>query len=116
MKAHGSCHCGNVKFECEINETKEVVSCNCSICSRKGWLLTFALDTDFKLISGHDSLKDYQFGKKSIHHEFCTNCGTNCFSTGLGHDGKKTRAINVRCLSNFDFKDYTIKEYDGKSI
>ena len=40
MKYRGSCHCGAVAFEVE-GEIKSAMSCNCSICQRKGSLLWF---------------------------------------------------------------------------
>ena len=36
----GGCHCGKVRYEVTTELTK-VMSCNCSICSKKGHLLTF---------------------------------------------------------------------------
>jgi len=36
----GSCHCGGIAFEVE-GEPEQVVACNCSHCSRKGYLLWF---------------------------------------------------------------------------
>ena len=40
MKYQGSCHCGKVAFEVE-GEIQGVISCNCSICRRKGALMWF---------------------------------------------------------------------------
>src|SRR5687768_11489188 len=112
----GSCHCGNVRFEV-TGDMSEVVSCNCSICSRMGWLLAFVPDSQFKLLSGEDSLKDYQFGKKHIHHKFCTNCGIRSFGHGPVPGGNgEMMAINVRCLEGIDLDGLTVQKYDGKSL
>ena len=70
----GSCHCGNVRFEVET-DLKGVMSCNCSLCSRAGYLLHFVPEAKFKLLSGESDLRDYLFNKHKIHHLFCTNCG-----------------------------------------
>ncbi len=67
MKHQGSCHCGKVKFEVEM-DIKNVISCNCSICIRKGSLLSFTPVENFHLISGENYLKTYQFNKKVIEH------------------------------------------------
>ena len=40
MSHHGSCHCGRIAFDVE-GEFEAVVECNCSHCSRKGYLLWF---------------------------------------------------------------------------
>lgn len=115
MTYTGQCHCGNVKFEVEMT-IETLVACNCSICKRKGHLLAFAPESNFKLLSGEASLKDYQFGKKSIHHYFCSNCGVGCFGAGTSPDGSKSRAINVRCLDGVDFTKFPVHNYDGASL
>ncbi len=114
-KQKGSCHCGAVKFEAKGN-FKEVMSCNCSICQRKGSLLAFVADADFTLLSGADHLVDYQWGKKRIHHTFCNQCGVSAFSSATNPQGEKMKAVNVRCLDGVDVKSLRVKEFDGKSL
>jgi hypothetical protein len=111
----GGCHCGNVRFEVETDLTP-LMTCNCSICSKAGWWLTFVPAEKFKLISGQDSLSDYQFNKKVIHHLFCKTCGIRSFSRGNGPDGKETVAINVLCLDDVDLTKLTPMPFDGKSL
>ena len=41
MPYTGSCHCGAVTFTVAADAPTEAMSCNCSHCSRKGFLLTF---------------------------------------------------------------------------
>ena len=65
MKTYqGSCHCGRVRYEVGLDLSGQVSVCNCSICSRAGWMLSFAPADRFKLLAGEDSLQDYQFGKE----------------------------------------------------
>ncbi len=116
MKFTGSCHCQRVRYEAELDLSKEVISCNCSICSRKGSLLAFTPDDQFKLLSGETSLADYQFGKKSIHHYFCSTCGVTSFASGKKPGGETVRAINVRCLEGVNLDSVKIKKFDGKSL
>ncbi len=115
MKHTGSCHCGTVKYEVEMN-LENALSCNCSICMKRGSLLDFVPDSNFTLLSGEGNLQDYQFNKKIIHHLFCKTCGIVSFSRAALPDGKKMVAINLRCLDNVDLSKLKIKEYDGKSI
>jgi hypothetical protein len=110
----GGCHCGKVRYEVTTN-LAPVVACNCSICSKKGYLLTFVPAEKFKLLSGEDSLTDYQFNKRVIHHLFCSTCGIQSFGRGTSRDGKDTRSINVRCLDDVDPKALDITEFDGKN-
>lgn len=115
MKYTGSCHCGNVRFEVEMTLDK-LISCNCSICHKKGHLLAFTGEENFKLLRGQDSLKEYLFNKKVIHHYFCTNCGIGTFGAGIKPNGEKSRAINVRCLDNVDIDKYEIIKFNGRDL
>lgn len=114
-KHKGSCHCGKVKFEVDL-DLKEALSCNCSICQRKGTLLAFAPADHFRLVSGDSDLTDYQFGKKTIHHTFCSTCGITAFASGQMPDGSPIKAINIRCLEDVDLDKLKIKHIDGKSF
>ena len=111
----GSCHCGKVRYEVAMNLDK-VMSCNCSMCSRMGWLLAFVPLAQFKLLSGEDVLTDYQFGKKRIHHTFCSGCGVRSFVQGQSRTGDEMRGINVRCLEDVDVDSLEVQKVDGKSF
>ena len=65
----GSCHCGRVRYEV-ATALSPVLSCNCSICQKRGYMLTFVPRSAFELISGENDLTDYQFNRKVIHHLF----------------------------------------------
>ena len=110
----GSCHCGNVRYEVKT-DLQPVISCNCSICSRSGTLLTFVGLSQFKLLSGEDSLQEYRFNKHVIQHLFCKTCGIRSFAAGKSPDGSDMRAINVRCLEGVDLDSLTITKFDGKN-
>lgn len=112
---HGGCHCGAVAYEVEL-ELGTVTACNCSICSRAGWLLAFAPAAAFTLRQGQDALRDYQFGKHHIHHQFCTTCGVRSFSWGTTQDGSTMYSINVRCLDGVDAESLPVERYDGASL
>lgn len=115
MTTHkGSCHCGAVTYTVEA-DIDTVMECNCSHCSRKGFLLNFVPAEQFTLLSGEDSLTEYRFNKKHISHLFCKICGVQCFGKGTGPDGKATVAVNVRTLPDVDPSSLTIQKVDGKS-
>jgi hypothetical protein len=92
------------------------LACNCSICSRAGWLLTFVGKDAVRIQTEADALQDYQFGKKSLHHTFCRTCGIHAFSSGISPDGSATFAINLRCLTDLDPSGLAVESYDGKSV
>ena len=117
MKHSGSCHCQKVRYEIETDGPIErALSCNCSICQRKGTLLAFVPANRFKLLAGEEQLKDYQFGEKRIHHLFCSHCGVTSFSKAKDPKGNDMRAINVRCLEGVDLPSLALDYYDGRNI
>ncbi|MFN4162930.1 MAG: GFA family protein [Ferrovibrio sp.] len=111
----GGCHCGAVRYEVSTALDTPVISCNCSICQKKGTLLSFVPADAFKLLSGKDAVQDYQFNTKNIHHLFCKTCGVTSFATGTAPNGTRMVAVNVRCLDDVDLKSLQVMEYDGKN-
>src|SRR5947209_18466242 len=97
----GGCHCGAVRYEADTDLSR-VISCNCSICTKRGLLLTFAAPEQFRLISGEDQLTDYQFAKRNIHHVFCRHCGVESFARRRTRSGSEMVALNVRCLEGVE--------------
>lgn len=114
MHYHGSCHCGNVRFEVD-GELESLVECNCSSCSKKGFLWWFVPQTQFSLSAGEDSLSTYTFNKHVIRYQFCKTCGTTPFAYGSDGQGNEVAAINARCLDNTDISDLKVSQYDGLS-
>ena len=110
----GGCHCGDVRYEVTL-ALDPVISCNCSICSKRGLLLSFAAPDKFKLVSGGDTLSDYQFNKHVIHHLHCAKCGVESFARGKKPDGQEMVAINVRCLDGVDLSTLKLTPFDGRS-
>ncbi len=115
MPYTGSCHCGAVTFAVAADLPGEAMSCNCSHCRRKGFLLTFVPADQFTLRSGEDSLASYQFYKHNIKHRFCATCGTQSFAEGSTPDGPM-RAINLRCVPEIDLDALKINKVDGASF
>ncbi len=116
MKYTGNCHCGKVSYHVQLDLSKEVASCNCSICSKRGLLLSFATAEDFTMLKGEDQLQDYQFYKKNIHHLFCRTCGISSFARGTSKDGSSMYAINVRCLDGIELDTLKLQPVNGKNF
>jgi hypothetical protein len=114
MKHSGGCHCGKVRYEVEMN-LESAISCNCSICFKRGSLLAFAPASHFKQISGEADLTEYLFNKHVIRHLFCKVCGILSFGRAIAPDKTDTVAINIRTLDHVDLSTVKIQEYDGRS-
>jgi hypothetical protein len=111
----GGCHCGEVRFDVTA-DLSSVHECNCSICLKRGALWSFVPAESFALRAGNEVLTDYQFGKRTIHHLFCSQCGVGSFSRGLAPSGKEMVAINVRCLDGIDISTLNRTPFDGKNL
>ena len=113
-KYHGSCHCKKVEFTITA-KIENVVSCNCSICTKKGALHLRVSAEQFKLKKGKEHLSIYQFDTKEARHYFCNVCGIHPFSNPrLAPD---MYSINIHCLDDFDFEknSYNTVKFDGQN-
>jgi hypothetical protein len=105
MKAHkGSCHCGAVRFECDLDLAEGTSKCNCSICTKGRFWKAIVNADAFRLLEGQSALSDYQAHGgpgADIHHHFCRVCGIKPFGRGhLEGLGGDFYAINVACLDD----------------
>jgi hypothetical protein len=111
----GSCHCGAVRFEADADLAEITFRCNCTICFKsRAWLVPVPA-ASFRLLSGEESLRDYQFGPKRIHHPFCSACGVRPFSRGSDGEGNASYAVRVNCLDGVDaqeFAEATVKYFN----
>jgi hypothetical protein len=108
----GGCHCGRVRFEVVAPQRLEVSECNCSICSRTGYLHLLVPADRFKLVSGADALTGYAFNTGTAKHLFCSVCGIKSFYVPRSHpDGF---SVNARCIDSPTVEEMTIKQINGR--
>lgn len=115
MTYEGSCHCGAVKFTVE-GEIDGAMSCNCSMCQRKGSLLWFVPRDALTVQAGEAQLATYTFNRHAIQHRFCPTCGIHPFGEGSDPKGNRMGAINIRCLENVDLAAVPVQHVDGRSF
>jgi hypothetical protein len=113
LKHSGGCHCGRVRFEVEAGAEIEAVECNCSICSKSGFLHLIVPKSQFTLVQGLESLSTYTFNTGIAKHLFCKTCGIKSFYVPRSHpDGY---SVNVRCLDPVTIRRMTVIPFDGKN-
>jgi len=114
-----NCHCGAVRYSVAntpINAPdSRLNTCNCSVCSKNGYITIYADQANVSFIQGKDHLREYRFGTKRVPHYFCPTCGSSVyfdvdkvFPSKLG--------INIRMFKEFDVKVVHPKTSDGKSL
>ncbi|WP_440876800.1 GFA family protein [Thalassotalea sp. PLHSN55] len=112
MIYNGSCHCQAVTFQVNAPEKLEVDRCNCSICSKGGFLHLIVPLKDFTLLSGAESLTTYTFNTGVAKHTFCKHCGVKPFYTPRSNpDGID---INVNCLDTLP-TEINVTDFDGQN-
>ena len=108
----GGCHCGSVRYEVRAPEDIQVSQCNCSICSKSGYLGLSVPRSRFKLLGGEDSLETYTFNTGVAKHFFCRRCGIKSFYIPRSHP--EGYNINVRCLDPGTIRNMTVKPFNGQ--
>jgi len=94
----GSCHCGAVTFEADLDLTQPSFRCNCTICRRNRFWAAVARPEAFRLLTGAEALTEYRFNTKKNQHLFCRHCGVRAFGIGNETPIGKMYGINIGCL------------------
>ena len=115
MLYQGSCHCGRVSFQVE-GTIASALSCNCSMCSRKGSLLWFVPRSQLQLLSAEENAATYTFNRHKIKHRFCPICGIHPYGEASDPTGKPMAAINIRSLEGIALEQVPVTNYDGRAV
>jgi len=97
---HGSCHCGAVSFEADIDLAQPTYRCNCSICSRNRYWAAVIKPAAFRLKAGRDELSQYLFNSMQNEHFFCKTCGVRPYGVGNNPEVGEVIGVNIGCLED----------------
>jgi hypothetical protein len=114
IEASGGCHCGAVRFRFTLPVAEvELLDCNCSICSRTGFLHLIVPHSDFELQTPRDALTSYRFGTGAAEHLFCGTCGVKSFYQPRSH--LESWSVNFHCLDTGHAIVPVIRSFDGQN-
>ena len=109
------CHCGAVEAEIKLDgDLAKVIKCNCSICKRKGAIMSMVKNEDFKITKGERMLRLYQFHSKVAKHFFCSICGI--YTHHNPRSNPAMTGFNLGCIDDIDiFQLDNINIIDGQN-
>lgn len=110
----GSCHCGAVKYEVEIDASSGT-RCNCSICTKIGQLGSMVKPASFRLLTSEGKLSFYEWGHKVAKRYFCKTCGVHVYgAVHLEQLGGDFVSVNLSTLDDVDPADVRVAHWDGR--
>ncbi|NUP05458.1 MAG: GFA family protein [Polyangiaceae bacterium] len=112
----GSCHCGAIRFEVELDLAQTMVGrCNCSICTKVSPTGAIVKPEALKIVAGEDKAGQYKWGPEISTRYFCKNCGVHCYGRGhLAELGGDYASVNLNVIDEIDVSTLKIVYWDGR--
>ena len=112
----GSCHCGKIRFAYDGDEITSGIRCTCSICRRKGALMSAEAIAPGRLEidAAPEDIGLYQFDSKVAKHYFCKTCGIYTHNEMLRIPGHFR--VNLGCIDAVDTLALEVEVFDGKNL
>ena len=101
MKVQGSCHCGRITYEAEV-DPERVNMCHCTDCQMltgSAYRVSVPVPKEsFHLLTGQPKpyIKTAESGARRVH-TFCADCGTPVYSCAV--EDPPTYSLRVGCLA-----------------
>ncbi|MBD7978529.1 GFA family protein [Pseudomonas sp. B392_1p] len=116
LEHKGSCHCGAIQFQFQGPAIDRGMRCNCSICARKGALMSVftVAPSDLTIVAADGALSTYEFGSGTAKHHFCSQCGIYPFHQTVVKPGHYR--INLGCLEGVDTFALPFDVFDGATL
>ncbi|HEX6636358.1 MAG TPA: GFA family protein [Steroidobacteraceae bacterium] len=115
---HGSCHCGAVRFEADIDLAQPTYRCNCSICARNRFWAAVVKPEAVRVLQGRGELVQYLFNSMQNEHRFCRTCGVRPYGIGRTPDDMEVYGVNIGCLDDATPEELAaapVRYVDGKN-
>lgn len=121
---HGSCHCGRVRFEVDL-DLDHVRACDCSICRRRGALIHRVDEGRMRILTPLEDMTLYQWHTRTAEDYFCPICGILPFRRPRHRTPEETAqgaapfagwSINVRCLDGVDLGSIPVRRVHGSRL
>jgi len=108
----GGCHCGRVAYEVS-GPIERISQCNCSICTKKGYLHWIVSRERFRLLTPPSQLATYRFNSGVAKHHFCPVCGVASFYVPRSDPDRID--VNVRCVEGVELAELEVVPFDGRN-
>lgn len=117
---HGSCICGALKFEADIDFSKGTGKCNCTICHKLRFWGVKVKPAEFRLTGEEAELTtDYIYRSPAVHQLFCKKCGCHAYHKGdIPEVGGEFVSVNVACLDDIaegELVGLSVRYADGRN-
>ena len=113
-KHHGSCHCGDVKYEVVIDPT-QASRCNCSVCTKLGVTTSIVKPDAFTLLVDESTLASFTRFPEIANRYFCKRCHVLVFGKGhLEEVGGDFVSVNLNTIDDFDPLQASFVYWDGR--
>jgi len=78
----GSCHCGSITYEADIDLAQGTGKCNCTFCAKARAWKAFIKPGSFRLLTGNDDAIGYRKHPQASLKYFCKSCGVRTHEIG----------------------------------
>lgn len=111
----GACHCGAVRFEAELDLSKGVGRCNCTICMKISQAGVIIKPPAFRLTAGAGFITEYRAGQGPNFRCFCKHCGVHVYGQGdVPEIGGAFVSVNTNCLEGVELSHLKASYLDGR--
>lgn len=114
MSVHtDACHCGAVTYEVRA-EISDFYRCDCSLCARRGAVMSRVANDALVILAGADKLTLYPWNTHIARRYFCSVCGVYPFHRQ--RSSPDHTAINVLCLDGLDIAGRPVGQAHGATM